>query len=292
MMTRPVNLARIPSGKCASPEGIRATVVPALPRAVACQHGFTLVELVMVIAIAGVVAVLISTVMSNPLQGFVDQSRRAELVDKASMALNRMARDIRLAVPNSLTVTGTSLNMLPIAAAGRYRANQPNGSGPRLDPPQCTQLGPSCSIDILSPITANATPHWLIIYNTDVSELGSVASPSVISPKSFTWTTTTLSANLQNFRFKYASPQHRFYLVKEALSYRCDSSGKLWRGVSENLNGSSASESLVVDAVSGCSFSYDPGTSSRGGLVALRLTLTQDGETITLLQQVHVDNAP
>ena len=45
------------------------------------QHGFTRVELVMVIAIAGLVAVLISTVMSNPLQSFVDQSRRAELVD-------------------------------------------------------------------------------------------------------------------------------------------------------------------------------------------------------------------
>ena len=300
-MTRPANLARIPSGECASPEGIRATVAGALPRAVACQHGFTLVELVMVIAIAGLVAVLISTVMSNPLQSLVDQSRRAELVDKAAMALNRMARDIRLAVPNSLTVTGTTLNMLPIAAAGRYRANQPNGSGPRLDPPQCTQLGPSCSIDILSPITANATPHWLIIYNTGVSELGSVASPSVISPKSFTWTTTTLSANLQNFRFKYASPQHRFYLANEVVSYRCagaglgvngSGTGKIWRDVSESLDGSSATESLVIDAVSSCSFGYASATNIRSGLVTLRMTLTQDSETITLLQQVHVDNAP
>lgn len=262
-----------------------------LAKTVARQHGFTLVELVMVIAIAGLVAVLISTVMSNPLQSFVDQSRRAELVDKASMALNHMARDIRLAVPNSLTVTGTTLNMLPIAAAGRYRANQPGGSGPRLDPPQCTQLGPGCSIDILSPITANATPHWLIIYNTAASELGSVTSPSVISPKSFTWTTSALSANLQNFRFKYASPQHRFYLASEVLQYRCEG-GELWRWVSQSLDGSNPSKAKVVDAVSGCSFSYDPGTSSRSGLVTLRLTLTQDGETITLLQQVHVDNAP
>jgi len=289
-MTRP-SVARIPSGEGATPDGIRATVAGALPRTVARQHGFTLVELVMVIAIAGLVAVLISTVMSNPLQSFVDQSRRAELVDKASMALNRMARDIRLAVPNSLTVTGTTLNLLPIAAAGRYRANQPSGSGPRLDPPQCTQLGPSCSIDILSPITANATPHWLIIYNTAASELGSVASPSVISPKSFTWTSSTLSANLQNFRFKYASPQHRFYLASEVLQYRCEG-GELWRWVSQSLDGANPSKAKVVDAVSGCSFSYDPGTSSRSGLVTLRLTLTQDGETITLLQQVHVDNAP
>lgn len=256
--------------------------------------GFTLVELVMVIALAGVVAVLISTVMSRPMQGFVDQSRRAELVDKASMALNRMARDVRLAVPNSLTAGPLQLRMLSIAAAGRYRANQPVAGGPRVDPPQCTQLGANCSIDILSPITpaADNTPHWLIIYNTDVSELGAVVSPSVISPKVFTWAAGSLSAALQNFRFKYASPQHRFYLAREVVGYRCDGNGRLWRSVSTSLDGSGAVETLMVDSVSACAFSYNPGTSTRGGLVTLHLALTEDGETITLLQQVHVDNAP
>ena len=301
-MTRPAaTVARMLSGGAQAPDGIRATVCGALPRAVACQRGFTLVELVMVIAIAGLVAVLISTVLSNPLQGLVDQSRRAELVDKASMALNRMAREIRLAVPNSLTVTGTTLNLLPIAAAGRYRANQPGGAGPRQDPPQCTQTGPACSIELLSPITASATPHWLIIYNTAVAELGSTASPSVISPKSFTWTTSTLSANLQNFRFKYASPQHRFYLAREVVSYRCAGAGldpagtgqgKLWRDSSANLDGSSASQALLVDGLSSCAFDYAVATNTRSGLVTLRLTLAEAGETITLLQQVHVDNAP
>lgn len=256
-------------------------------------RGFTLVELVMVIALAGTIAVMISTVMSNPLQSFVDQSRRAELVDLAAGALNRMARDVRLAVPNSLRVTSNSLQLLPIAAAGRYRANQPDATGPRLDPPQCTQTGPTCSIEVLSPITpaASATAHWLIIYNTNVSELGAVASPSVISPKAFTWTGGALAANLQGFRFKYASPQHRFFLVEQTLSYRCDS-GQLWRGVSGNLDGSNPVDSLVVDSITGCTFTYDPGTNTRSGLVTLRLTLSQDGETITLLQQVHVDNAP
>lgn len=41
------------------------------------QAAFTLVELVMVIALAGVVAVMISTVLVRPMQGLVDQSRRA-----------------------------------------------------------------------------------------------------------------------------------------------------------------------------------------------------------------------
>ena len=39
-------------------------------------------------------------------------------------------------------------------------------------------------------------------------------------------------------------------------------------------------------------FSYDPGNNTRNGLVTLKLVLTGAGGTITLLQQVQVDNAP
>lgn len=266
------------------------------------QSGFTLVELVMVIALAGLVAVMVGAVMSRPMQGFTDLSRRAELVDKASMALNRMARDVRLAVPNSLTVGASQMSLLSIAAAGRYRANLPTASGPRVDPPQCTQAGPTCTIDILSPMVPAASndPHWLVIYNTSVSELGG-NTLSVISPKSFTWSATSLSAGLQNFRFKYASPQHRFYLAKDVLSYRCEGvgtdaagngTGSLWRGVSVNLDGSSPTESLMAGSVRRCAFTYDSATNTRSGLVTIRLSLAQEGEVINLLQQVHVDNAP
>jgi MSHA biogenesis protein MshO len=44
--------------------------------------------------------------------------------------------------------------------------------------------------------------------------------------------------------------------------------------------------------VAGCSFSYSQGTSSRAGLVTIDVTIRRDGETVRLLQQVHVLNAP
>lgn len=260
------------------------------------ERGFTLVELIMVIALAGIVAVMISTVMSRPLQGFADQSRRAELTDLAAMALNRMARDIRLAVPNLLVVSSNEVRLVPIAAAGRYRANQPDPDGPRQDPPACTQASGACSIDILSPIepASATTPHWLIIYNT--SGLAGLAEAqdgdnSAISPKAFTWKDGTLSTGLSDFKFQYASPQKRFYLANEAVTYRC-AGDELLRESSQKLDGSEAVQAVVVDSVNTCSFSYEPGTNTRNGLVTLRLSLTKGGETISLLQQVHVDNAP
>ncbi|MCQ4325547.1 type II secretion system protein [Stutzerimonas stutzeri] len=265
------------------------------------QSGFTLVELIMVIALAGIVAVMISTVMSRPLQGFVDQSRRAELTDLAASALNRMARDIQLAVPNSVAVadSGDEIRFVSIAAAGRYRANQPDPDGPRQDPPACTQSVGSCTIDVLSPIVpvSSTLEHWLIIYNTEA--LIDRTEPtdgdvSAISPKVFTWADGVLSASLSDFRFKYASPQHRFFLANKVVGYRC-SGGKLLRKEFSALDESDYSNaSMSVNNVD-CdqsSFIYEPANNTRNGLVTLKLLLTKGGETITLLQQVHVDNVP
>ncbi len=48
----------------------------------------------------------------------------------------------------------------------------------------------------------------------------------------------------------------------------------------------------MASNVSACNFSYQPGTSQRAGLVTLRLQLNEDGEMVTLLHQIHVENAP
>ncbi|WP_226687587.1 PilW family protein [Stutzerimonas stutzeri] len=276
------------------------------------QSGFTLVELIMVIALAGIVAVMITTVMSRPLQGFADQSRRAELTDLAAMALNRMARDIRLAVPNSVRSTGTTqLELLAISEAGRYRANPWEENGARYDPPRCPDSG-DCIIPVFSPDMDKdevEKARWMVIYNTGPL-IGNNDAPAVITPNNVKFELGCTSdepclelTGAEDFSFQYASPQHRFYLVRDVLGYRCenpgtnvngDGRGRILRGVFDTLSGSYSytDAALVVDSVSGCSFTYMPGTNTRNGLVTLHLSLTKGGETVSLLQQVHVDNAP
>jgi len=271
-------------------------------QAAGSNDGFTLVELIMVIALAGVVAVMVGTVMSRPLQGFADSSQRAELTDRAAIALNRMARDIRLAVPNSVLVadTGDEVRLVPIAAAGRYRANLSMPDGPRQDPPACTQASGRCLIDILSPMEladSGSNKHWLIIYNTGAlvgrpEPVDGAVSP--VSPKAFTWENGVLEADLSAFRFKFASPQHRFFLADRAVGYRCRN-GSLVRAEFDELAASDYSgAATVIDHVD-CGrsqFSYEPGNNTRNGLVTLKLMLVGSGGTVTLLQQVQVDNAP
>ncbi|MBZ5756907.1 prepilin-type N-terminal cleavage/methylation domain-containing protein [Pseudomonas sp. S5(2021)] len=300
-------LIRMPRRQDSQREGTDAGPGSVLPRqnfrqAAGSINGFTLVELIMVIALAGLVAVMVGTVMSRPLLGFADNSQRAELTDRAAIALNRMARDIRLAVPNSVLVanTGDEIRLVPIAAAGRYRANLPVPGGPRQDPPACTQTSGRCVIDILSPIApadSGENKHWLIIYNTGSlvgrpEPVDGAVSP--ISPKSFTWKNGVLEADLSAFRFEFASAQHRFFLADRVVGYRCRN-GSLVRAEFGELAASDYSgAATLVDRVD-CGrseFSYDPGNNTRNGLVTLKLVLTGAGGTITLLQQVQVDNAP
>jgi len=267
--------------------------------------GFTLVELVMVIALAGLVAVMIGAVLSRPFQGFVDQSRRAELVDLAATALNRMARDIRLAVPNSVRINGGALELLRAPAGGRYRANLVNGV--RQDPPVCTAN--PCAIPFLGPLPLHElslpASLWVVIYNVGSSGEGNTVWPpldntsSVISPRaqvSLVGSELSLAdPAMATFRFRYASPQHRLFLADNVVGYRCQG-GRLLRGEFDTLANEYdySTAAVLADSVdcAASSFTYTPGTNSRSGLVTLRLTLTQAEETISLLQQVHVDNAP
>jgi MSHA biogenesis protein MshO len=291
----------------------------------ASPRGFTLVELVMVIALAGLVGVMITTVLSRPLEGFAGQSRRALLVDQAAGALNRMSRDVRLAVPNSLRVAagGQALELLSIHSAGRYRPNRIGEEGLRFSSSgtcNSSTAGGRCdSVQLLDASLNPAGANWMVLYNigaesggapTPGSNVWAPANPGVITP---TGTSFGLIAgapageshiSLGNlpaggFTFAFASPQRRLYLAQAVVGYRCQA-GQLVRYSYSNqlpLNIPAAppagsNPQPVAGNVASCNFAYQPGNTQRAGLLTITLGLSQAGESLQLLQQVHVDNAP
>jgi MSHA biogenesis protein MshO len=58
------------------------------------------------------------------------------------------------------------------------------------------------------------------------------------------------------------------------------------------LIGAGATASLMANQLTSCSFAYTPGTAERAGLVSLQFAVRAQGETVSLLSQVHVDNVP
>src|SRR4030088_2445458 len=90
------------------------------------RRGLTLIELVVaMVLIAIIVGATIYFVY--PLRQAVDLTTRAELTDIADNALQRIGREVRSALPNSVRVStsGSSkfVEFLAVRTAGRYRAD-------------------------------------------------------------------------------------------------------------------------------------------------------------------------
>ena len=285
------------------------------------QKGFTLIELIIVITLTGIVASLISTVTSNQMAAYVDLSARANLVNLAEGSLRRIGRDLHNAVPNSVRVSGTTLEFVPVMAAGRYRsAPSAAASSNHLDFSSLDD-----SFQVMGNLSQPASGSRLVIYNFAwVDGSGPVAgtnlyggvSTGLLSPSGSHVITSagnniTVTDNGVNdlvaldspFQFAFNSPSKRFYIVNGAASYACDAAaGQITRYSGYSIQStqptntavvplsSASSSALLVDHVETCTFSFSPGTTQRKGIVTIMLTLNDNGERVRLIHQVHVSN--
>ena len=282
--------------------------------------GFSLIELVIVIVISGILAGIITSFITQPVQGFIDLSRRATLVYSAESAMRRMQRDIRRALPNSIRVNaaGTAIEMINTVEGARYRDAPPPGNPNN----RLVFNALDTDFDVLGNLNSlGVTGLRLSIYNIGNVDLAGVPiagenayagnnldGTNVVSPAS-TAITITNSGNEDHiniggggFQFSFESPNNRVYLVDSGISYIC-SGGQLLRYSNydfTNTNqpvppaGAGVVSALMADNIGNCIFTYDPGSPSRSGLMTLDLSVTDaaTGETVRLLHQVHVDNAP
>jgi MSHA biogenesis protein MshO len=281
------------------------------------QYGFTLIELVVTMVISAIVVSFVSLFISGPVTGFADQSRRARLVDSADSALRRIGRDVRRALPNSVRTTSASgvvaLEILSTVDGGRYRVQPPGTAAQVLD-----FAAADGSFNVLGPFTQLAKPftstsHYLSIYNVGVTGADAYELANVITPAGTQIGVAVDGATGEDrvtlspaFRFTYGSPTQRVFLVDGPVSYLCDTvAGTLMRyqgyALAANqadrdshgeLLAAGATASLMTNQLVGCTFAYTAGTAERAGLVSLQFAVSAQGETVSLLSQVHVDNVP
>ena len=297
--------------------------------------GFTLIELVIVITIAGIVAVLAATMLGNQMLAYVDLTRRAQLTDQAETAVRQITRDVRHAVPNSLRVTTNGGNQymefVPIKDAGRYRSLAGDGSFDDDDEVLDFSVEDT-SFQVLGRLPLVSAGDRLVIYNIGqvdgsgdpVNGANIYADPAdnpassavpvfdshVITDSSLALSYSGTNNNVMNIsgsghQFAFQSPQKRFYVVNQAVSFICDSTNQtLWKydgydfesAQANSLSGSPLSgatiKSTLIENVTECDFQYNAGNAQRSGLLTITLTVSEDGERARLVHQVHVDNAP
>ena len=294
--------------------------------------GATLIELVLVLVVAAAMAAMFALFLANPMRGYQDLSLRAALVESAESALRRMARDIRLSLPNSIRVTnnpggvpGFAVEMIPVSDGGRYCvAGLANCSGANQE---LAFPGPDGDFNILGCFRdsafvaagqAGTQAYRLAVNNTGNAVYDGTAA--VITPPGATLTLSTSpgpgpcpgggSHHLNvspGAGFAAGSPRQRVFVVpvaRAAITYLCNAaSGTLTRfegygiGDPQPVNPgapplASVSGRRVADRISACAVTTLTGQIQERGLVTLDLSLASGGESIRLLAQVQLDNSP
>ena len=274
-----------------------------------------MVELIVVIVISGILAAVIGSFIGGPIQGFFDQARRGRLVDGAQLALLRMGRDLRGALPNSVRVSNGAIELLLTLDGERYRVEPPGGADDLLD--FTTADLKFSTFAPLYPPTPLSLPYSrtgsIAIYPLRQAGGDPYDSTSGVMTASGTIGVAASAANASEYtvtlpaahQFPVDSPTHRVFLVSGPVSWLCDGTSLVrYDGYTVQaaqpdtvaaLAGLGATRTVVAKDVQACQFQYSAGSLQRNAVALISVVLADAAtptERVRLIRQVHVDNTP
>jgi MSHA biogenesis protein MshO len=286
----------------------------------AAQRGFTLVEAIIAIVIIGVLGAMVAVFIRLPVQGYADSVLRAELTDTADLALRRMARDLRLALPNSIRVNPTqdAIEFLITKDGGRYLAADDGvATLPVLDFLDPAQSNPSFTVVGAMPSRIVAGQDYLVVNNLGPGFEPANAYALTQAQRNIARIVgvgaNTISLDANPFGAQsppLPSANQRFYIVGGPVTYACGLGGDGTRSLTRQsgypialaqldnpvaVNGSGGERHLLAARVASCTFEYGTMANQRSALIILTLALQpreSGAATVRLVHQIHVDNTP
>lgn len=249
------------------------------------ERGFTMIELIMVIVLVGILGATGSEFMAMAFKIFHDTDRRIEIYEEGRLALLRMERELRGAIPNAITLSGTAVSFVMIDGKGmapvfgRYLEEAPVNS--ITDPLAALPAGALLSINNSA---WNDISGGSRLYRVDSSSGGQmVLNSSILS----------------------SSPEYRYFAVcgsasscRQAIRYRVDNNGVLWRETAVvSLTGVGSfgdSYPLARNLSQADSLDFFTVTSSSDNniLLGINFAIVSEGEVVKFHQEVRIKNVP
>ncbi|GLP97375.1 PilW family protein [Paraferrimonas sedimenticola] len=262
------------------------------------QSGFTLVELVTVILILGVLAVGVSGFVIFGTRIFVESTTVDQVLSQSRFAIERMTRELRSAVPNSVRQTSGGgfqcLEFVPIKASASY-----------VDVPVFPDTARvSATVFNLSPAISDVSGYQMLVYPLQPSEVYQASNGSLAK----IFDVTRLTGNTIEFhgsvRFSEGSASKRFYLVNEAVSYCFSIDGGLYRYAGYNWanatqplpafmgDGVLMAEGVINDLSLDPPISLTPATLVNNAMIHIQPEFEVVGQSFRYQHQVQVVNVP
>jgi MSHA biogenesis protein MshO len=261
-------------------------------------HGFSLLELVIVILLIGIVGISLTKVSQLSISSYIDGKDRNQLGQSIKWLTDRISREVREALPQSIR-TGSSANIhcvefMPIVNASYYLNLPQTGTITSFDAVAYDITFSNGLIAAIMPIDSSD------VYNV-TGVLANVASISTTAGQATINLTTATSFNRR-------SPQNRFYLLNNPVAFCLnDNNGEITRYNGHPITAAQAfppvggSSSLIGEnfTANGTVFNYQLGTLSRASLLQINLTtqnrnrnLAANTESINVFHEVQLRNVP
>ena len=264
-------------------------------------RGFSLIELIVVILILGIVSAGTAIYIVRGMQAYTDTVRRDRLTATARAATERVVRELRNALPNSIRITTDSaggvttacIEFVPVERASAYQDDlAPQGSITRFD-----------AVPFSPPPAGN---RFVVVYPYATTPLYASGNPGPVA--GFDAASNTLAGEVRltaAHRFAHDSPQRRFFIGTDPVSFCIDDgSGQLNRYGGYGFTAVPAAPPTAAPALLGenlqlidgsaavVPFAWDPGSLTRAGVVTLDFRFMEEGEWVRLRQEVQIRNAP
>ena len=259
--------------------------------------GFSLIELIVVILILGILSAGTAIYIVRGMQAYTDTVRRDRLTAVARAATERVVRELRNALPNSIRLASNGgvecIEFVPVDSAGAYLEDlAPRGSITAFN-----------AVPYLPPPTGD---RFVVIYPYATTPLYTAGNPGPVAGYDPASNATAGEVRLVSaHRFAHDSPRHRFFLTGGPVSFCIDgASSRLDRYTGYGFTSTPAAPphatpalvaehlQLVDGGAAVTPFAWDPGSLIRAGVVTLDLRFMEEGEWVRLRQEVQIRNAP
>jgi len=258
------------------------------------QRGFTLVELIIVIVLLAIVAGFSFQFVGIGAQMFATGAERLQTIEKSRFAIERLTREIRGAVPNSVRVKGQCIEFVPAKVVGTY-----------YDAP----IRPDSASEMTLVTFAGSPDSSSIDWSLDGTERVFIYAtrPNFIyadNPQRYAdidggYSSDSFESLLpleSGSQFTKESPFKRAYVGGSPVSF-CLSAGELFRvsdyGWSQGQTEWSSGDLIATGISSSKPFDVTSNNQQSNNIVTIQLQFGENAEEqVYYYREVHIPNAP